>query len=240
MTVQTRELHLRPGGVDCTGLLAWDDALSGPRPGLLVCHTIRGRTAFEEDKARNLAAEGYAAIAVDLYGTQTRDAGPEQLRAQMDGLRADRALLLARLMAWHEALCDADEVDTGSTAAIGFCFGGLCALDLARAGTNIRGVASFHGILEPPPETHAKSTNTRVLVLHGWDDPLAPPEDVLALTRELTELGADWQLHAYGHTVHAFTNPNAHDHSAGTVYNAAADSRAGVALTAFLDELFAD
>ena len=239
MTVRTREVDLQIDGIACSGLFACDDEQHGPGPGILVCHTIRGRTAFEEGKAHDLAAAGYAALAVDLYGTHTRDDAPEQLRSHMGGLLDDRVQLGARLKAWHGRLAALPEVDAGSTAAIGFCFGGLCALDLARADIDIRGVASFHGLLKSPPEAPAAATATRVLVMHGWDDPLAPPDDVLALAREFSDLGADWQLHAYGHTVHAFTNPIADDHSAGTVYNAAADKRSGAALMAFLDELFA-
>ncbi len=240
MAVVTRELHCRHEGVPCSGLLAWDDDSGGPRPGVLVAHTIRGRTAFEEDKARSLAAAGYAALAIDLYGDHTRDAPPDEFRSHMNAYLDDRRALIERLRDWHTLLADAVEVDAANTAAIGFCFGGLCALDLARAGIEVCGVASFHGLLKPPPEPPATATNASVLVMHGWDDPLAPPEDVLALAGELTALGADWQLNAYGHTLHAFTNPNADDTGAGTVYNAAADRRSEAALMAYLDELFAD
>lgn len=240
MTVQTREITCTHDGIQCSGLLACDDDAGRPRPGVLIAHTIRGRTAFEEDKARALAAMGYAALAIDLYGENTRNADLDDLRARMIAYLGDRGRLKARLVDWHGLLADADEVAEGRTAAIGFCFGGLCVLDLARSGIGIGGVASFHGLLEPPPEAERQRIAAKVLVLHGWDDPLAPPDDVIALASEMTSRGADWQIHAYGNTLHAFTNPQADDMSAGTVYNAAADRRSQASVQAFLAEVFAD
>ena len=240
MSVSAREVKVVHDGVACAGLLAWDGNIAEPRPGILIAPTIRGRTDFEEQKARELAAAGYVALVIDLYGEATRDSDLESKRDLMNGFRADRDRLLSRLLAWHEGLAAMAEVDAARTAAIGFCFGGLCVLDLARAGIALVGAVSFHGILTPPPQRRAAKTGTRTLVLHGWDDPLAPPADVLALAEELTSIGSDWQLHAYGHTVHAFTNPAASDSVAGTVYNRAADRRSYAAMQAFLAELFAD
>jgi dienelactone hydrolase len=123
-------------------------------------------------------------------------------------------------------------------AAIGFCFGGLCVLDIARTGEELAGVVSFHGLLGAPGNTASNTINARILVLHGWDDPMAPPDHVVELSEELSAMGADWQLHAYGNTMHAFTNPDANDKAMGTVYNAAADRRSWIAMQNFLDELF--
>jgi dienelactone hydrolase len=129
------------------------------------------------------------------------------------------------------------EVDPRRIAAMGFCFGGLCVLDLARSGADLRGVVSFHGLLTPP-EPHPQYTIlAKVLVLHGFDDPMAPPEQVVALGLELTEAGADWQIHAYGNTLHAFTNPRANDPGFGTVYNETADRRSWRSLREFLAEV---
>ena len=239
MPVSTRDIALELDGTPCTGQLAWNKDSASSRPGILVAHTIRGRTAFEDEKARNLAELGYAALSIDLYGDHTRDDPIDEMRSHMNDLRDDRPGLASRLLSWHAALKAAPEVRSSRTAAIGFCFGGLCVLDLARANTDIAGVVSFHGILKPPAVV-ADTSATRVLVLHGWDDPLAPPEDVLTLSEELTRLGVDWQLHAYGNTVHAFTNPQAGDSSAGTVYNPAADRRSHAAMRDFLAELFVD
>ena len=116
-------------------------------------------------------------------------------------------------------------------------FGGLCALDLARIGTDIKGAISIHGLFNAPGNTG--NVSAKVLVLHGWDDPMATPDSVLALATEMSEAGADWQIHAYGGTVHAFTNPAADNAEMGTVYSADADRRSWTALRDFLQELFA-
>ncbi|MDJ0940865.1 MAG: dienelactone hydrolase family protein [Woeseiaceae bacterium] len=225
-------------GVPASGLFASAEGAERPLPGVLIAPTIRGRTAFEENKAKALAEMGYAALVIDLYGAHTRDAGIEVWREGMNRLKGDRPTLQRFLLDWHQCLRDQDEVDAGRTGAIGFCFGGLCVLDLVRTGVDIGGVASFHGLFDPPGNTSGNSSQAKVLALHGWDDPLATPEQVLALATELTELGADWQIHAYGNTLHAFTNPAAADASAGTVYNADADRRSWAAMTGFFAELF--
>ena len=111
-------------------------------------------------------------------------------------------------------------------------------LDIARTGEDIAGVVSFHGLFAPPGNVDGNRVKARVLALHGWDDPMARPDSVLALAEELTSMGADWQLHAYGNTMHAFTNPAASDPEMGTVYDAAADRRSWEAMKNFLDELF--
>lgn len=238
MTLKHREISIEADGIEFAGRLSWDDQWAEPRPGLLVCHTIRGRTGFEEQKAEDLAGLGYAALAVDLYGTDSRGSDIDALRAHMDALKADRPGLQARLGAWLDALRSQPEVDSGRTGAIGFCFGGLCALDIARSGADVAGVVSFHGLFDPPGNTAGKRIRAKVLALHGWDDPLATPEQVLSLAVELTEMGADWQIHGYGNTVHAFTNPAADDRDAGTVYNAIANRRSWAAMTDFLAEVF--
>lgn len=205
---------------------------------MLVAHTIRGRTDFEDAKAEALAGLGYAALAIDLYGVESRGADIEAMRGHMDALKADRPDLQGHLLAWVELLRGQAEVDTGRVGGIGFCFGGLCMLDLARTGADVAGVASFHGIFTPPGNTVGNRVQAKVLAMHGWNDPLASPEDVVALGAELTEMGADWQIHAYGNTLHAFTNPAANDNDAGTVYNANADRRSWTAMKDFFEEVF--
>jgi dienelactone hydrolase len=111
-------------------------------------------------------------------------------------------------------------------------------LDLARSGADLSGVASFHGLLGAPGNTRGNTVDTKILLLHGWDDPMATPDKVLALAHELSGMKADWQLHAYGNTVHAFTNPLADDASNGLLYDATAERRSWQALQNFLDEIF--
>ncbi len=238
MSIRTRPVDYDDGNIAYEGTLAWDDASDGPRPGILVVHTIRGRSAFEEGKAEALARLGYAAFAIDLYGRDVIGTGEDNTRSHMNALKADRDALQRRLSLSLRVLKEQAEVDERRTAAIGFCFGGLCVLDMARIGEDLAGVVSFHGLLDAPDNRPDNNIDARVLVLHGWDDPLATPDSVLALSEELTAAGADWQLHAYGNTVHAFTNPMANDESRGTVYAAAADRRSWVAMKNFLDELF--
>jgi len=127
--------------------------------------------------------------------------------------------------------------DNHRIAAIGFCFGGLCVLDFARSGADLKGVVSFHGLLGAPENHIPQPIKARVLILHGHDDPMADNQQVQAIQQELTEANVDWQLHSYGHTVHAFTNPVANDPDFGTVYNAVADRRSWLAMKNFLAEI---
>ncbi len=227
----------RAGDLDCEGYVA-RPAGSGLHPTVLIAPTVRGPTRFEEAKADALAAEGYLAIVIDHYGRDKRDLG-ERAFDEMNALLADRGRLRRQLLDTLEFARGLDGVDRGRIAMIGYCFGGLCALDLARTGTDeIRGAVSIHGIFSRPELGAQPPISARLLVLHGWDDPLATPDDVLGLTCELTEAGADWQLHAYGHTVHGFTNPEAAV-PGRVVYSEAADRRANAALAAFLREVLA-
>ncbi len=236
MAVTTRLVDYEVGGIRFEGMLAWDDASTAPRPGVLICHTIRGRTEFEEEKARKLAEQGYVALAADAYG-RDQVGNLDVSRANMEALLADRPHLQARLLAAVMALASQPEVDDRRLGAIGYCFGGLCVLDLARIGAPLLGVASFHGLFTPPGNTDGNSSNAAVLALHGWDDPMATPDSVVALGKELTALGTDWQIHGYGNTMHAFTYPPANDAERGTVYNANADRRSWLAMTHFLAEI---
>ena len=147
-------------------------------------------------------------------------------------------MLQARLKSALKAFGDLDEVDSKRIAAIGFCFGGLCALDMARSGADVQAVASFHGLFTPPGNTAGRKISARVLALHGNDDPMVPHAQVMAFADELTAAGADWQIHMYGRTMHAFTNPEANDPAFGTVYNETADRRSWQALDNFLEEIF--
>jgi len=223
--------------------LQFDGALIAPdareRPGVMVIHGWEGRSEGQERFAERLAEEGYAAFCVDLYGEGRRGGTPAQAEALMTPLMADRALLRRRLLGAVEAAAAQPEIDHRRLAAIGFCFGGLCVLDLARANAPLRAVASFHGVLTPPPLTPPSAIGPKVIVFHGWDDPLAPPHDVVALGQELTAAGADWQTHAYGGAMHAFMAEGANDPERGIQYNARVARRAWASLIDFLREAFA-
>lgn len=238
MSLQNRLIEYRDGDTVLEGRLAWDDSIEGPRPGVLVSHAWGGRSEFEDGKADDLARLGYAALALDLYGKGVRGDGPEKNAALMQPFLDDRAMLQQRLLVSLATLREQAEVDSNQVAAIGFCFGGLCVLDIARTGEDLAGVISFHGLFGAPGNTDGNAIRAKVLALHGWNDPMVPPDAVNALAGELTAMGADWQIHAYGNTMHAFTNPAANDADMGTVYNANADRRSWQSMTNFLAEIF--
>ena len=238
MTIRNRLIEYRDGDALLEGRLSWDDSVNEPRPGVLVSHTIAGRGPLEEGKADQLAALGYVAFALDLYGKGVRGETLDENRVLMNGQLADRAAMQRRLLSALKTMRAQPEVDESKVGAIGFCFGGLCVLDIARTGEDLAGIVSFHGLFGAPGNTQGNHIRAKVLVLHGWDDPMATPDAVQSLATELTSMGADWQLHAYGNTMHAFTNPAANDTDRGTVYDADADRRSWQAMTNFFDELF--
>lgn len=238
MTIQTRLVEYTHNGTVLEGYLAWDDQYTTPRPAVLVAHPWAGRVSFTEDKARKLAEQGYVGFALDMYGKGVVGHSTEENVALMQQQTADRRALQGRMLAALNTLREQAEVDAGRVAAMGYCFGGLCVLDLARTGEDFAGVVSFHGILGAP-EHGSEAIKAAVLVLHGYDDPMAKPEQLDAVQKELTAAGADWQTHAYGGVLHAFTNPEANDPGFGTVFNAKADRRSWVAAMGFLQEVLA-
>ena len=238
MSIKTRLIEYADEDDVLEGCLAWDDAIEGSRPGILVAHTWAGRGEFEDGKARDLAALGYAGFALDLFGKGVRGSGPEENARLIRPFVDDRARLQHRMIRALGILREQGVVDGTRVAAIGFCFGGLCVLDLARSGENLAGAVSFHGLLGSPGNTAGNRIKGRILVLHGWDDPMADPQAVVSFAAEVTAMGADWQLHAYGKTMHAFTNPKANDPVRGTVYSPSADRRSWTAMRNFFDELF--
>lgn len=229
-------IEYRDGETLLEGFLCYDESQPGPRPAVMISHTWAGRDEFVERKARRLAWQGYACFALDNFGKGKRGTTPEECSALMTPFMQDRRMLLKRLQAGLATVRAMPIVDARRIAIMGFCFGGLCALDLARSDADIRGAVSFHGMLKPSGLT-APKIRARILMLHGYDDPLAPPEDVAAVAREFTAAGADWQLHAYGQTVHAFTNPSAQNRAGGMQYDEAADRRSWHALEQFLGEI---
>ncbi|MCK9636716.1 dienelactone hydrolase family protein [Methylobacter sp. Wu8] len=239
MTIISNTVTYLDGDVVLEAFFAFDDALSGRRPAVLINHTWVGRDEFVAEKAKKLAALGYVGFAVDMYGKGVLGSGPEQNMKLMQPFMDDRAMLQQRMKAALAAVKLMPWVDDSKIASIGFCFGGLCSLDLARTGADIKGVVSFHGLLVPPGNTQGTAIKAKILALCGRDDPLVPAEQVLAFEQEMTEAGADWQLHAYGNTMHAFTNPLANDPAFGTVYQPDADRRSWTAMQNFLTEIFA-
>jgi len=230
-----------PGG-PFEGVVAYDDEVETARPGILVIPNVLGQKEADNRTAENIAKLGYVGFACDVYGQGRRTSFDSENPAQyMAELNADRALLRDRLKASLDTLKDFAFVDPARTAAYGYCFGGKCALDMARAGLDVLGVVSFHGVYDRPDYANAVPIEAKVLVCHGWDDPIGPPEAVVALGNELTAAQADWQIHCYGNAGHAFTDidrkGSAHVRP-GVAYEERADRRSWEAAKDFLAELF--
>ena len=236
--MQTEQIKYMDGDVTLHGYLAIDDPSKGKRPVVLVAHDWTGRNEFACQKAEQLAKMGYVGCALDRYGEGQQGESKEEKAALMQQFMVDRSILQKRITAALQTVKNIDLVDSQQIAAIGFCFGGLCVLDLARTGADIKGVVSFHGIFVSPTNIVAPEIKAKVLALQGHDDPMVPPEQVLAFEKEMTAAGVDWQLHAYGQTMHAFTNPQANDADFGTVYNAVAEIRSWQTTQNFFTEIF--
>lgn len=205
------------------------------RPGVLLAHDWSGLNQGIRDVAERIAALGYVCFALDVYGKGVRGDELGDNTHLMEPLLGDRARLRRRLLAGLAAAADHPAIDGERLAAVGYCFGGLCALDLARAvPAGLRAAVSVHGAFSPPGLGAQPPIRASVLLLHGWEDPLAPPADVLGVARELTEAEADWQLHAYGHAMHAFTFAKADAPERGLRYDPVAAQRGWTALTRHL------
>lgn len=236
--MKTEYLDYQEGQNVCEAYVAYDVKVQGKRPCVLVCHAWGGQGDFEREKAENLAQMGYLGFAVDLYGKGKRGSTMEENGKLMQPFMDDRAMLLRRMKASVAAAKKHSMVDGNKIAAIGYCFGGLCVLDLARSNeAGVKGVVSFHGLFSPPKLGKQEQISSKILMLHGYDDPMVKPEDVLAVGKEFNEAKADWQLHAYGHVVHAFTSPTANMPEHGIQYNADADRRSWIAMKNFLEEV---
>ena len=236
--IQERFIQYEHEGVTLEGFLACDDVEQGERPAVMVVHAWGGRAQFECDKARALAELGYVGFAADLYGKGVLGASVEENARLIQPFLDDRAMLQSRLTTALAILRAQPEADESQVAAIGYCFGGLCVLDLARIGSDVKGVASFHGLFGAPGNTAGTRITAKVLALHGHEDPMVPVDAVVALEQELTQAGADWQIHVYGNTLHAFTNPDANNPQLGAIYNKRAEQRSWQTLLNFLEELF--
>lgn len=217
------------------GKLAYNDDTKEPLPGILIAPAFGGLGPFEEERAHELAMLGYTVLAIDYYGNGKRAANRDEAFEMMGKLNRDRSLLAQRMIAALDEIKSLDSVDATKIGAMGYCFGGKCVLDLARSGAPFKAAVSIHGVYDPPNSEHRR-IEPAALILHGWEDPLAPQSDLLALTAELTETCDDWQVLAFGHTGHAFTNPKAQAPESGMVFSLTAAQRSWRALTGFFEE----
>ena len=222
--------------INLKGYLAYKEG-EEKKPLILVVHTWAGKDDFVHTKAESLAELGYVGFAVDMYGDGTTGSDSAENESMMTPLVSDRDLLKARINSALEYGKSLPYVDSSKVAAIGYCFGGLVVLDLARSGADVSGVVSFHGLLMAS-DINPSGLKSKVLVLHGERDPMVPLEMVDAFQKEMTEVNADWQLHSYGGAYHAFTNPDANDAALGTKYDKNADTRSWKSMINFFEEIF--
>ncbi len=241
MTASGTEIEYQDGDTTCRGEYFLPPDTARPAPVVLVIHAWDGLVDEVRDKADRLAGAGYIAFAIDVYGDGKTWTDFSKVNEVLGPYLADRAMLRNRLLAALTAAASIPGADPERTGVMGYCFGGLCALDLARAADpRLTSAVSFHGSLLPSGLEEPDNISAAILVLHGEDDPLVPPEQVNALKAELTRKQADWQLVSYGHTVHAFTRPAANLPEIGAVYNESADRRSWQAMLNFFAETLGD
>ena len=235
----TQTVEYRQDGTVMRGFLAYDDALKGKRPGVLVVHEWWGLNDFARERALKLAGLGYVALAADMYGGGATTGDREEAGRLAGALRGNPDLLRARAQAALKVLTADPRVDPKRLAAIGFCFGGTTVLELAYSGADLAGVVSFHGGLPRPLPGDLKGIKARILVLHGADDPHVAPADITAFEQAMRQAGADWQMVCFGGAVHGFTNPAAgNDQASGVAYNARAARRSWRYLQGFFQEIW--
>jgi len=241
LILQTKDIEYRDGALTLRGLLAFDEANAGKRPGILVVHEAWGLGEHAMERAKMLAREGYVALAADMYGDRRLATDLPQAMELIGELRTDPAKLRQRALSALAALKAQPNVDGTKLAAIGFCFGGTTVLELARGGAEVKGVVSFHGGLQTAAPAEPGAVTPKVLVCTGADDPMIPPAQVTDFEEEMRKAGADWQVISYGGTVHSFTNPDAGKivKLDGVAYNAQTDKRSWAAMRAFFAEIFA-
>lgn len=237
--LRTEVIEYKHGDTVLEGYLAYDDAIQGKRPGVIVVHEWMGHNPYVRMRAEQLAKMGYIGFAIDMYGKGVRAKDSKEAASLAGIYRADRALMRMRANAGLEVLKKHPLTDVKRVAAIGYCFGGGTVLELARSGAEVTGVVSFHGDLETPNPSDAKNIKGKVLVLHGGDDPFVKDDQVVKFEEEMRKAGVDWQIVIYGGAVHSFTNPEAgNDPSRGSAYNEKADRRSWEAMKDFFSEIF--
>jgi dienelactone hydrolase len=234
--MHSRELSYQDGPLGLSGLLVRDDQFDGMRPGIVVFPDARGIGEHAIDVARRLVMQGLIVMVADLYGNGTQARDMAHAMELMTDLRSDVTRWRGRAQAALDALSGAENVDRTRLAAIGYCFGGSTALELARSGADVAGIVSFHGGLSSPRPDDAGNIRGKVLVCHGAMDPLVPPAQVAAFEAQMSKSDVDWQVCVYGGAMHAFTNPAADGE--GMAYHAAADRRSWQAMLALFDEIF--
>ena len=237
--VVTRSIDYNDNGTRLEGFLAYDDGITGKRPGILVVHEWWGLNDYARSRAEKLAAMGYVAFALDMYGKGKVTTHPEQASTWMEVINGNMALWANRAMAGLDVLKRQPQVDPQRLAAIGYCFGGATVQVLAYSGADLKGVVSFHGSLIAPDAEQAARTRAKILICHGAQDPFNKPETIATYVNAMNTTTIDWELVVYGNTRHGFTNPDAAAYGmAALAYNPESDRRSWQQMNLFFDELF--
>lgn len=239
--LKTEYIEYLDGDTVLEAYIAYDEDTTEKKPCVLIGHDWSGRREYACAAAERMADLGYVGFAADVYGKGVfgKDGDAEGNAALMMPFVNDRNLLRRRMQAALVAARTLSQVDDSNIGAIGYCFGGMAVLELARSGADVKGVASVHGLLGQG-DAPSHDIQASVLCLHGHEDPMVPPEQVRAFETEMTAAQVDWQVHVYGRTMHAFTNPAANNPDFGTLYSQTANIRAEQALANFFRELFED
>jgi dienelactone hydrolase len=241
-SIQGEEIVYQAGDTTLEGYIAWDASKRGPRPGVIVVHEWWGHNDYARQRARMLAEEGYTALALDMYGKGKRADHPEDAQKLVMEATANAEVAKARFMAAYDLLRKHETVDPEKIAAIGYCFGGGIVLQMARLGTDLDGVATFHGMLATDAPAQPGAIKAKLLVLHGADDPFIPKEQVQAFKNEMDAAEADYTFIEYPGVMHSFTNPAATElgkkFNLPLVYNEDADQKSWAELQRFLRALF--
>lgn len=240
--VTGKAVTYKANGLTMKGYLASDSAVKGKRPAVLVVHEWWGHDDYARTRARKLAELGYTALAVDMYGAGKQAHDPDHAKAMATAVRQDPAGAKQRFDAALAFLKKQPTVDSNNIAAIGYCFGGSVVLNMARAGMDLKGVASFHGNLSTDAPAQKGQVKAKVLVLTGADDPMAPSEQVAKFEQEMKEAGVDYRVVSYPGAKHSFTNPAADKYGEKfkmpLAYNAEADKASWDELKGFLQQIF--
>jgi len=240
----TTEVDYWEGDTLMKGMVAYDSALQGKRPGVLIVHEWWGHNEHARDRAKMLAQEGYVAFAVDMYGNRQTADHPKDAGKFASAVGGNLSLARARFEAAMDALKEHPNVDADKLAAMGYCFGGGIVLKMARAGVDLRGVSSFHGSLATDQPAKKGEVKASVRVFNGADDPFVKPEHIEALKAEMKNAGVDFEFVNYANVLHSFTNPGANalgrKFGLPVEYNTVADRDSWQRNLAFFREIFSD
>ncbi len=240
--IKGKEVSYSSGSTVMKGYLAYDKNIKGKRPGILVVHEWWGHNEYVRKRARMLAAMGYAALAVDMYGDGKQAMHPDDAGKFSSEVMKNFDTAKARFTAAMDFLKKQHIVDPGEIAAIGYCFGGGVVLNMARQGIDLKGVASFHGSLAAVKPAQPGAVKAKILVLHGEDDKFTTAEQIDAFKKEMKDAKADFQFITYPGAMHSFTNPDADAYAKKfnlpLGYNAEADKKSWEELRRFLSQIF--